>query len=488
MFEPMFYRSNWLNLKIGGGKRWFYTSFLLFALFFPFLTKSAPTLFYDNFENYNLGELYGQGNWIEVNQPRTAKFKVVDDKSKTGNQSVFASSTTINDTAFGGKTADAPVPAGEDFFWFWIKDNSGGGDMRGTIDSGAHPHWVLTFDTCGTSYCTLKWSTGYGTLHTISQIQTEIWHSAHFKWATNGSDFQFQYNIDESGWSNWQTSAYNGSTQKYLDGFQIYGRDWYLDDISDDNSLGGIEITSPPSDSDISQKFSFEGTFDKQGGDYNRLMIMLEQWNASTTCPLEGSPESEQEQNDGWFIYQSLPFFSNDLVAQTGNFTGQYPDNVDDLRTGYYNCARCYFINEITGIISDEQCRGYKINVIEGFNPYLPPYNLPFESWDTYYSAHTDKYATSTPLFSAISSAISPLADRIGNFVVYIKTYFDLEQASTKGTAMGQSIPIARGYLTEINNFFGGLPISDFLIFYILSVAVIICYKVIYRVIRLIKP
>jgi hypothetical protein len=481
MFEPMFYRSNWLNLKIGGGKRWFYTSFLLFALFFPFLTKSAPTIFFDNFEDYNLGNLSGQNNWQEISSSNTDE--VVNTLSHTGQKSVFASSTTSNGNIKIGNV----ISTGEDFFWFYLTSNTfsgsyivGGYDYNG----GLRPHWRLDFVNCGVSFCTLRWGTDFIGANIIGQYSTNTWHSGHFKWQKNDNNFQFAYKIDEvENWSDWHTSYYSG-TADYLDKFGFVGGGYYLDDISDDNSLGGIEITSPPNDSDISQSFSFEGTYDKQGGDYNKLMIILEQWNASSTCPLADTSEKEQEENKGWFIYQSLPFFSNNLLTKTGDFISE----VNDLRTGYYNCARCYFINEITGIISDEQCRGYKINVIEGFNPYLPPYNLPFESWDTYYSAHTDKYATSTPLFSAISSAISPLADRIGNFVVYIKTYFDLEQASTKGTAMGQSIPIARGYLTEINNFFGGLPISDFLIFYILSVAVIICYKVIYRVIRLIKP
>jgi len=486
MFEPMLYRSNWLNLKSLGVKWCFAMSFLLLVLFFPFLTKGAPTLFFDNFENYNVGDLDGQNGWLQSGSA-TSTWWVVDNLSHTGTKSIMASGTSIDGTAGSYKFSENSVPTGQIYFWFYIKDNAYNSFLTGTNTiHGPNPYWALYWDTCGASFCKLYYQTSGSPVIFIKNISTENWHSAQFKWDTIEGSFKFAYNIDEGGWSDWKTSGYQDNA--YLDEVKIIGRDFYIDDISDDNYLGGISITNPPSDSDISQSFSFEGSYDKQGGDYNKLMIILEQWNASSTCPLAGSQEEQEEQNNGWFIYQSLPFFSNDLLTENGDFTGEYPNNVDDLRTGYYNCTRCYFINEISGTISDEQCRGYKLNVIEGFSSYLPPYNLPFENWDTYYSAHTDKYATSTPLFSAIASAISPLADRIGNFVVYVKTYFDLEQASAKGTTMGQAIPVARGYLTEINNFFGGLPISDFVIFYILSVAVIICYKIIYRVIRLIKP
>lgn len=516
----MFLRPNCPLVKRNPLKWCFATSILLVGLILPnltfaFLPSNNDNIDFETSEGYSAGDLNGQNNWNG-----DTNFDVSTAQHRSGFQGVIMVGSSIANIVASGTPFNSSA-GGYAFYNFSLKNyNPSLGNAQLLFRSSAGFNGVGTWGWSGHSYdrliienaykfkCSDKSSLGsesrqYLTPDSFSYYNSNgleqnkwtdirLWFDLnnkliHLSYKQEGMTDYFDFSsANDLCW--WANSGF--SDVDFFDILKLQGQlNWAFDYLNNSAppTMGSVTISEPPSNSDITQSFDFKGTYDKQGGDYNKIMVILEQWNASTTCPTS-TEAIEQEKNQGWFLYQSLPFFSNDLLLDTGNFTGEYPNNVNDLRTGYYNCVRCYFINEISGIISDEQCRGYKLNIVENLTPYLPSYTFPFQGWDNYYSGHSDKYPSSTPLFSAMAETLSPLADRVGNFVVYVKTYFDVEQASAKGTALGQAIPIARGYLTEINNFFGGLPISDFVIFYLLSVAVIICYKIIYRVIRLIKP
>lgn len=473
MFEPMFYRSNWLNLRSSGVKWCFATSFLLIALFLTFPQNVLASWFDETFENYNLGNLNGQGDWVctgNLGQVNT-------NQHYSGFKSLNVDNVPSNDCR---KTSASVSDGNNTNFSFYFKATGSTklNDFR-IARYGSLAVW-LRID-CTSDPCDIEQNSTGSWLDTGLTAPRDQWNKILINISIDNQNYRLKVNTgDFSDWFSFRYTNYEPLNFVFFAGY-LGNNKLFLDNLLGFNE-SDLDIDFPPTESEIGEKFDLSGNYNKREENWNKVMIIFEQWNLSSTCPIDPD-EVEAEQNKGWFIYQSFPYFSDYLLTEIGDFEML----IDDLRTGYYNCIRCYFINDNLGLISDEKCRGYRLNIIEGFTPYFPSYNFPFESWDAYYSQHSEKYPTSTPLFSTIAGALSPVAERIGNFVVYIKTYFDVEKASAKGTTMGQAIPVARGYLEEFNNFFGGLPISEFIIFYILSLSVVICYKVIYGVIRLLK-
>jgi len=138
-------------------------------------------------------------------------------------------------------------------------------------------------------------------------------------------------------------------------------------------------------------------------------------------------------------------------------------------------------------LFSEEKCQGYNL-IVSGYeDPDIPVLYIPFYTWSDYYTINSDEFATSTSLFNNIAGSVSPIVDKLGNVILYVRDYFDSDIAVSKGTELGQAIPKARGYLVMIDNFIG-LPLSGFIIFYFLTLAVVISYKVILTIINLLKP
>ncbi|GAI14865.1 unnamed protein product, partial [marine sediment metagenome] len=186
-----------------------------------------------------------------------------------------------------------------------------------------------------------------------------------------------------------------------------------------------------------------------------------------------------------WFNYQSFPYFSDFFTTSTGTTTIK----VSDLNSGIYNCVRCYFINETTGAISGELCPVYDISIVAYIPPEdLPTYFLPIPNWEEYYAEHSEKFATSTPLFAKMATVFDPIISWVGKTALTFQSFFDPDTAKEKGAEMGNAIPVARGYLENIDDFFGGLPISLILIFYIITALVIFVYRLVKGILTIIIP
>jgi len=118
-----------------------------------------------------------------------------------------------------------------------------------------------------------------------------------------------------------------------------------------------------------------------------------------------------------------------------------------------------------------------------------PPEEEPIviENWEDYYSVYSDKFATSTPLFMNMANAFTPIVNKMGDFTLFATDYFNVGEASQKGANLGDSIPQARAYLIVIDDFIG-LPLASLLVFYFLTMAVVISYKIILAIIKLLNP
>ena len=245
-----------------------------------------------------------------------------------------------------------------------------------------------------------------------------------------------------------------------------------------------ITVNYPYDGSEVSSEFTMEVDYNLVSG-YERIMIIFEDWDASSTCPISGTDEWNAEKILGYFNYQSLPYFSNYFSTLSGSTTIE----VDGLNSGIYNCVRCYYINESTNKISEELCPNYNLSVAV-YNPPsdIPDYYLPISGWGDYYAENSEKYDVPTPLYDNLAGAFEPVINKIGGIIIFFNSYFDTELASEKGAEFGNIIPILRGYLEQFNNFFGNLPVSEFLLFYLITSILVIIYRLVKGILTIIIP
>jgi hypothetical protein len=270
------------------------------------------------------------------------------------------------------------------------------------------------------------------------------------------------------------------------------GGEIFIDDLSIPASppappASSLIIDSPASGSTASSTFSLNFTYNLAGENYNKLLVTFEAWTiiGSTTCPVYGTPEWTEEYNNGWFYNQSLPYFSPRLTAtSTGSTSSIAVYNLDEPY--FYNCVHCYFYNSDTGTSTmAEKCPDYTLNVVGSVPPSQP---VPIGSWQSYYASHTsDKFGTSTEIFDNISETFNGIVSKLTSFVNDFRNIFDAENANAQGTELGQKIPLARGYLKPINDFFGGTPISELFMLVLLILLVVVIYRIVARILHLVR-
>lgn len=234
-----------------------------------------------------------------------------------------------------------------------------------------------------------------------------------------------------------------------------------------------FEITSPPDGSTQTTSFDVAGNYNTLGQDWDRLMIIFEDWDASSTCPIYGTEDYSTEY-PLYFNNQSRPYFSDYFATSTGVAT----TTIYDIAKGSYRCTRCYFINEETGSTTQEVCNGYGVEIPNSISEEIPSYYVG-ENWADFYTEFTDKWATSTELFAGLAGKVAPILDWVGGFTSDFKNLFNASSSADVGQQIGNAIPVARGYLTIVNYYFSGLPVSEIFIFYLLTALIIIVLKIV---------
>lgn len=245
-----------------------------------------------------------------------------------------------------------------------------------------------------------------------------------------------------------------------------------------------INIVYPPDDSEVSSAFEITATF-INSGTYEKLMVIFEEWHASSTCPVYGTDAWDTEVALGYFNYQSMPYFSDWILTQDGTTT----ISVSNLEAGTYNCFKCHFITESTGVMSGSLCPEYNLDIAQYIPPsFVPTFYLPLTEWDEYYASNSVRWATSTPVFDNWADAFEPIIVWVGQTAIFFEQYFDLDIAKAKGAEIGDAVAIARGYLETIDDFFGGLPLSGIFLFYIITALVVIIYRIVKGILNIIVP
>jgi hypothetical protein len=245
-----------------------------------------------------------------------------------------------------------------------------------------------------------------------------------------------------------------------------------------------INIISPADDSEMSSSFDITATY-LNSGTYEKLMVIFEEWDASSTCPVYGTDAWDAEVALGYFNYQSLPYFSDWILTDSGTTT----ISVSNLEAGTYNCFKCHFITESTGAMSGALCPDYNLDVAVYIPPsFVPTFYLPLTEWSSYYASNSVRWTTSTPVFDNWANAFEPIIVWVGQTAIFFEQYFDMDLAKTKGEEIGDAIAVARGYLEVIDDFFGGLPLSGIFLFYIITALVVIIYRIVKGILNIIVP
>ena len=133
------------------------------------------------------------------------------------------------------------------------------------------------------------------------------------------------------------------------------------------------------------------------------------------------------------------------------------------------------------------------IKILVDIPPELPTGETPpiipafgYTSPQTYYDLHSN-YSTSTALFNDLTASVGALLSKIGNSLSAFAGKFTLSDAQNTGTIFGNSILLLRSYADNLNSFFGNLPISQFLVFYLIIFVAVVIFRLIKNLINLIK-
>ena len=121
------------------------------------------------------------------------------------------------------------------------------------------------------------------------------------------------------------------------------------------------------------------------------------------------------------------------------------------------------------------------------YNDFCYEAQLDILDFNTYYQEHSD-FDTPTSFVVSLAGFVAPFLQTAGNFLETFKNNFVITQATEKGYLLGSAISQARGYLDIINDFFGGLPVADMLLLFIIVIVLISVSRLVIKLIHIVKP
>jgi len=241
--------------------------------------------------------------------------------------------------------------------------------------------------------------------------------------------------------------------------------------------------------------------------DYSALAYFSETPTLNITFPFENAEISEAFNITGSYTIPETSGFQY-LVAffyQQGNFeyaTYSFDQNLyyiaDDVNMRSSGIASGnYRIEFWFGGLGSEvyHATDYDLNIsiLSSIPPELPEtgetapeFFLPIDA-DQFYIDFSN-YSTPTALFINLKNAIQPIFTTIGSNLTFFTSKFDPNMAKETGEKTGQAILLVRTYSSNLNTFFNDLPVSEFLLFYLTLLIVVIVFRIIKNLINLIKP
>jgi len=215
----------------------------------------------------------------------------------------------------------------------------------------------------------------------------------------------------------------------------------------------------------------------------------------NTTFTATGSytvPDGDQD-----YLILNVTDSNGDLVGQmfswiSGNTTGTLSETdfswYSGLGAGTYD-VEIGFSSTLTGDLLFSEISS--IQAVDDLVPRLPNQEIPPRTYtgtdpEIYYTNNSE-YSTSTPLYTSLSGSIAPMIESIGQNLQFFSYKFPISNAHLLGSNLGSAIQDVNGYVTNINQLFGTLPIVQFLSFYLTVLILVSVFRITKSLINIVK-
>jgi len=233
-----------------------------------------------------------------------------------------------------------------------------------------------------------------------------------------------------------------------------------------------LTITYPQNNYEIAESFDIQGSYTLPAGSgYNLLMAGFFKagnydinWNNAVN--VFTIPVSEPSGSfDNLRVSNYLPKDNYDIYFRVygGGLAYEFP----------------FYISNIN-IVSDLP---YELPITGETPPDIPSFTTP--SAQKIYEDYSD-YDTPTPLFNIITGAIEPISQTIGDNLTFFSSRFKITNAKDAGEKAGNAVLIIRANAGVINSFFNDLPIAEILFLYLSALVVVIVFRIIRLLLKLI--
>ncbi|MBE3095478.1 MAG: hypothetical protein IMZ52_10645 [Actinobacteria bacterium] len=439
--------------------------FVLIAmgLILPFAVVGQT--FYDTFENYPIGNLDGQDNWFQYPGSATHFGKVQ------------------NDYVFQGLKAGECFSGGEPFYSVW--------KSASTTPTGTISLKFLILDptsSVGATILGLRADDGVGT-STGFAIKIE-WNNDNkiynaFAIDDYGIDWNLFYNDVATG--TWQTLYFqwDSGISKMKAGIGNVSSNWVFTEsvFTDINSL----------------YFS----------DCGFVHFYFDNITEQSNCSIYSDLYNCQGNACCWFTYgnaSTSPYCGN--CQQTDCGVGQAgfqcqpcgdQESCESVSGCYWfpminyppNEGRCKFGTRTCDVYDKQFCENQsECEAVAGYWYsdycwYVPRPNY-FVNWDTYY-AENGAYESSSAFTNNLASSTLGFLDNIGGLLFTFSQNFDLAEAKQQGSDLGSFVPMGIGYLSVFNELFGGYPIAQYFLFFIIFMVAIAVIKIVLKIFPALK-
>lgn len=413
----------------------------------------------DDFDTYNTGALYPQSIWADwggYNDPVVNTTLFVSSPN-----SIF---TETNQYMRGYATGTA-VESGSVKISFYSVDGivacpRGTFLQVGTGAYGGERIGTIEVKTIG-SDCKVIGDNLYEDYIVLGDFTFDIWHTFEIEWDKDTHSVRYKY--DTGSWTAWRVKEVFEHADAIVLSTGVAGsRDYF------DNLEAGAPPTPPelrvwgvsPESGTTATSTATNFTIGWEGFDFEDIY----------TDFVFSFYEENTEIIVGSVIYTP--------TTTAGTYTLPFSSFGFDKNGKYYLKAKArsplweYTAYYTSDLVSPEWWINFNVSGWEAV------FEMPeFESW----YASTSKFATSTAIFTGITTFLSPIMNKLGEFGNKVVEFLDLEEAYDRGYDLGKIIPTFRHYVSGIEVFFGGFPIIQiFLAFIVILLGVF--------VVRLIKP
>ena len=417
----------------------------------------GATIFEDSFEEYDLGALSGQGDWLDSDKT------LVEDTIKK--HEIQAAVLPHYGVGYGTSRIGTSSCVGSIGFWFLVdytspspfnniyftlQRSTGGYTMAYIrVNAGTDPYEVRLYYK--------------GAYAVLGSFEEDIWYPVDIEWDCAIKKIRARFN--EGEWSDWYTNIQEQSYEidKVILQHNFFTSnnyaDFYIDWIAETSEIPSCSIEH----CDLCYNW-FDCEIEGCCWYYNPYFIIT---NYCALCYEECSFET-----CGSCANQE------DCEAVGCYWTGEYCSWIVSECGDGLACQFC----ETQETCEAEDCFWSTANQTCWYKaPTLP------SDWSAYYDEHGG-YEVPAGFVDDLAETTGEAFDSISSLFEGFAVSFSNSDALARGSALGQTIPKARGYLKIFGGLFGHIPIGETFVFILIFMLAIGLFRTIRHLIQIVKP